>query len=768
MLGKCYFGFEIGNNFGKAYVCFLETLDMKKRIYSILFFAFFISSALAQVPSYLPSAGLQAYYPFNGNANDATGNGNHGINFGATLTTDRTMTSSSAYQFAGNARIQIPDSILKFNSRIMTINAWVNYGNTATTMIVTRRKWSNASSEQFSFDTRAFNVKRNGGCAPAVGWVTSNHAALPSVSTWAMMTVSYDGRFMRQYLNGVLRKTEDLGTTVLMDSCSGADIIIGGTWQSFPFYYTGRIDDVSIYDRALSPTEVAKIYNECQTNQITNSTNVTVSEGDSAIFTIQASIPGSTFIWQRRSGTNFVPLGNNSDYSGVTTNRLKIINPTLSMDSFQFRCIVSQSATCKDTSSIVRLFVKKKIIKNIPAWLPDSSLVAWYPFNGNALDESGNGNNGVVLGSLLSSDRFGKPNSAYNFTGNNSRISVPYSSSLKTPLLTINVWVRPTNNIISQYITKRNWSDASGEQYSIDNSSLNIKRNGGCLPSVGWQTQSYNNRPTAGNWNMVTLNYDGRYLRYYYNGVLNAVKDLDSLAGILDTCNGADLSFGAGWSTFPFWFNGQLDDISIYSRALSDAEVAQVFTQCAKHITLQPSDFSGTPGDPAMFSALSKYDSAATYQWQINTGSGFSNLSPGPVYQGVDRNDLIVGSITTPMNNHQFRCIISTPYACTDTTKIAKLSVQSVGLENVLNNTELSIFPNPTIGDFTIDYSKNISKIRSVVIYNALGMDVSDQITLSDKGIGKLEVKTSLPVGFYTMMLSVNDQIISRKIIISE
>ncbi|NCO54636.1 MAG: hypothetical protein COS14_10790 [Bacteroidetes bacterium CG02_land_8_20_14_3_00_31_25] len=50
---------------------------------------------------------------------------------------------------------------------------------------------------------------------------------------------------------------------------------------------------------------------------------------------------------------------------------------------------------------------------------PDSCLVAYYPFNGNANDESGNGNNGTVNGAILSADRFGVANNAYSFDGVN-------------------------------------------------------------------------------------------------------------------------------------------------------------------------------------------------------------------------------------------------------------------------------------------------------------------------------------------------------------
>ena len=46
-----------------------------------------------------------------------------------------------------------------------------------------------------------------------------------------------------------------------------------------------------------------------------------------------------------------------------------------------------------------------------------SGLVAYYPFNGNANDESGNGHHGTVMGATLTSDRFGRPNKAYHFNG---------------------------------------------------------------------------------------------------------------------------------------------------------------------------------------------------------------------------------------------------------------------------------------------------------------------------------------------------------------
>ena len=69
--------------------------------------------------------GLMAYYPFNGNANDASGNGNNGTVNGATLTADRLGLSDSAYRFNGTSWIQLPDAILPVAAPELTISAWV-------------------------------------------------------------------------------------------------------------------------------------------------------------------------------------------------------------------------------------------------------------------------------------------------------------------------------------------------------------------------------------------------------------------------------------------------------------------------------------------------------------------------------------------------------------------------------------------------------------------------------------------------------------------
>jgi hypothetical protein len=61
--------------------------------------------------------------------------------------------------------------------------------------------------------------------------------------------------------------------------------------------------------------------------------------------------------------------------------------------------------------------------QNVPSYVPTNGLVGWWPFSGNAIDSSGNGNNGTVNGATLTADRNAVANSAYSFDGVNDYIN---------------------------------------------------------------------------------------------------------------------------------------------------------------------------------------------------------------------------------------------------------------------------------------------------------------------------------------------------------
>ena len=216
---------------------------------------------------------------------------------------------------------------------------------------------------------------------------------------------------------------------------------------------------------------------------------------------------------------------------------------------------------------------------NTYAQVPTNGLVGYWPFNGNANDYSGRGNNGTLYGATAATDRFGNAGMAYSFNGINNYIEVLDNISLRPANITISSWVNVSSGTtIKEVMEKVHWADATNEEYAITlsvNGSSNypssgIKSNSSCS-SGGWVT-CYANAATMLNntWYNVVMTYDGAFMKLYLNCVL--VGTQTGTEGI-DNCPGGDLEIGRSWASAPYYFNGLLDDIRIYNRALDATEI---------------------------------------------------------------------------------------------------------------------------------------------------------------------------------------------------
>ena len=102
-----------------------------------------------------------------------------------------------------------------------------------------------------------------------------------------------------------------------------------------------------------------------------------------------------------------------------------------------------------------------------------NGLVAYYPFNGNARDETGNGHDGIVKETKLNSDRFGRINSSYGF--DNSEIFVPYDPAFNSSSITVSVWVKTT---IGGTIIARMQNFGSGGIWGFEGDAIILESNG--------------------------------------------------------------------------------------------------------------------------------------------------------------------------------------------------------------------------------------------------------------------------------------------------
>jgi hypothetical protein len=112
--------------------------------------------------------------------------------------------------------------------------------------------------------------------------------------------------------------------------------------------------------------------------------------------------------------------------------------------------------------------------------------------------------------------------------------------------------------------------------------------------------------------------------------------------------------------------------------------------------------------------------SNAIYQWQTNLGFGFQNLNNAGQYNGTTSSTLSVLNLSMSNNNQVFRCIISSG-SCTDTSAVAVLTVvNNAGINNI-NASKLSIYPNPTNGDFTITGLELVGTVSSLSLTDMNG-----------------------------------------------
>ena len=202
----------------------------------------------------------------------------------------------------------------------------------------------------------------------------------------------------------------------------------------------------------------------------------------------------------------------------------------------------------------------------------NDGLVAYYPFNGNANDESGNANNGVVNGATLSNDRFENENSAYYFSGEGceTRVDVQVDMSSFVDEMSISFWLfRSGDGCMSPRILEMLGENGAYIQASGDGIY-------GFDGGIGSSIETDDN-----NWHHFVLTIsNGGYSELFQDGMMVDSGIITPTGIPLDVSNlNGDLAIGR--MNHPAWdaFNGKLDDIGIWNRALTENEVIELYHQ---------------------------------------------------------------------------------------------------------------------------------------------------------------------------------------------
>lgn len=198
----------------------------------------------------------------------------------------------------------------------------------------------------------------------------------------------------------------------------------------------------------------------------------------------------------------------------------------------------------------------------------NDSLVAYYLFNGNVNDESGNGNDGTVHGASLTEDRFGKVNSAYSFDGVDDYVDTSVGEDLPQ---TVAAWVKPDSSAQNAFMTVLD-SDRCG--YYGQGIEISYPGRTPQLFQVDTHNSFYDTerRVEWDVWQHVVAVYTSGNVRFYHNGIL--IHSQDYSQGDLD---GKAYTIGNHCRPNSGHFKGAIDDVRIYNRALSESEIQELY-----------------------------------------------------------------------------------------------------------------------------------------------------------------------------------------------
>lgn len=410
------------------------------------------------------------------------------------------------------------------------------------------------------------------------------------------------------------------------------------------------------------------------------------------------------------------------------------------------------------------LLIAAQVHAQLPSYLPADGLMAWFPFTGNAVDSTGHGHNGTVYGTTNAKGRFGVPNTAFNFNGTSDYIYVPAGSFVKeisvdiTSSITISAWVKSYDYFFTSQMQIYWRGDATPahdpHMLYFNGGQARIRRDidpGAIVNEVG--------SPLTGldtNYHLFTGTYDSvtSFMCMYVDGKLKSKAYLPGMQSY-PTATMYNYIGAVDGGTWQFLY-GMIDELGIWSRALTPCEVAALYYSVPDIVTGQPVNDTAFVAGVASFSVTAVGPSVPSYQWQVNTGSGFANLSNGAPYSGVNTSVLTITPATTSLSGNLYRCAISSDSCLSHLSNSGKLTViPATGIFPVTGEVQITLAPNPNSGVFTIScaaaYNPVVVEVTDVVgkvIYSEkiapAGGVISKQIILDSRiSNGTYFVRTS-------------------------
>jgi hypothetical protein len=582
--------------------------------------------------SQLLPANLVAAFGFNENAGatayDVSGNGNHGA-----LKNGAAWSASGKYGgailFDGtNDLVNIADANSLDLTNGMTLEAWVKPSNVTgyKTVLCKENGTSNLAYAISANDNNSTTAYQRPNTRIRIGSTTTTSTGTTKLplNTWTHIASTYDGTTLRFFING----TQVSATAVTGNMVSTTNMLrIGGSPALGGQYFAGLIDEVKIYNRALTQVEIQ--------------TDMTIPVWpDNTNPTVIITSPSTG----NASGTINV-AANASDNIGVVGVQFQLNGTNLGAEvtaapySFSWNTFTVPNGTYTLTARARDAAGNTANASAVTVAVYNNNLVAAFGFDENggtiANDNSGNSNNGALTNGPAWSAS-GKYGGAISFDGINDLVNVADANSLDlATAMTLEAWVKPSN--VTGYkaiLCKENGT--SNLAYALcanDNNSKKLLTNAPIYSRWKYQyTSTGTTKLPLNTWTHITSTYDGTTLRFFVNGA--QVSATAATGNMVTTTN--MLRIGGTPAMGGQYFAGLIDEMRIYNRALNQAEIqtdmaTPVVVALASDSTANPTgDSTGVVGT---LSAVSTFESIGLY-WSGTSGyGGGSNIACNVQYR---------------------------------------------------------------------------------------------------------------------------------------
>jgi hypothetical protein len=426
------------------------------------------------------SNGLIAHYKLNGDFTDASGNGNNGTNSGATFSVNRNNFSLKASDFNGtNQSVVINNSTsLSQISNEITMTVWARIegydraiDNKDYAVLLCKANNENKAQFRIALTPNSYSIINNG----KLGEVSSSKPI--ALNKWVHLAAVIKDSLAKVYLDGELVGTNVLGSTYGLEKNS--PLTLGRDDAGGVEFFDGKLDDIRIYNRAVSDQEISSIYN-----------------------TLDYTIDSNTL-----------------------------------------------------------------------------DLIAYYPFDGNLNDFSGNLNHGTAFGGTYVNDRLSRNLKAYSFNGMNQYIEIENSPSLESPVkqITMATWVNVSqfykgidNLDYAVLLCKSNSSSSAQYRLALTRNGISVINNS-ILGSVSGPISFDLNK-----WYHVVSVIEDTLITYYLNGQLVGSNVATNSFGM---SKNNKLYLGRDEPGGMDYFNGILDETKIYARKLLPYEITNMYNE---------------------------------------------------------------------------------------------------------------------------------------------------------------------------------------------